>query len=68
MERSVYLESLNIHSFRHGEENPRVIGLVNFTPKGYDERICFKVIYESDNFIDYIPYVELENEVWAFTE
>jgi hypothetical protein len=68
METPVYLKSLHIHNFRHRKENPRVIGFVNFIPKGYDNRLCFKVIYESDNLIDHIPYVEIENGVWAFTD
>ncbi|MDM5370589.1 hypothetical protein QUF96_03220 [Bacillus bombysepticus] len=64
MERPLYLESLSTKCFRHGAENPRVIGLVNFTPKGYEERPCFKVMYDSDRYIDYIPYSEIANKVW----
>ncbi|EOO11358.1 hypothetical protein [Bacillus cereus] len=64
MERPLYLESLNAKCFRYGEENPRVIRLVNFTPKGYEERPCFKVMYDSDGYIDYVPYSEIADNVW----
>lgn len=63
-ERPLYLESLNMFNFRHGEENPRVIGLVHLTPENYSERPCFKVEYESDNKIDFIPYYELVVGNW----
>lgn len=67
-ERPLYLQPLNTYCFRFGKENPRIVGFVNFTPEGYEERPCFKVVYESDNLIDYIPYADLGNEVWKLLD
>lgn len=63
-ERPVYLQSCNIHNFRHGEESPSVIGLVRYTPVGLEERLCFKVKYESDGKIDYIAHSEWLDGNW----
>lgn len=63
-ERAIYLESLNVYNFRHAQENPKVVGFVNFTPKSLVERPCFKVEYASDYRIDFIPHSELLNGNW----
>lgn len=53
-EKTVFLKSNHVDNFRHGMENPKVIGFVLLTPENLKERPCFKVEYESDGFIDYI--------------
>lgn len=63
-ERPVYLLSCNIHNFRHGQESPVIIGLVHYTPVDLDERLCYKVRYESDGKIDYIAYSEWLDGNW----
>jgi hypothetical protein len=64
MEKEIYLQSTNVYNFRHGKENPKVVGFINYTPNGYEERACFKVEYKSDNKIDFIPHSELKNGNW----
>jgi YopX protein len=63
-EKPIYLKSLHEYNYRHGEENPKVIGFVMFTPDNLDPRPCFKVEYESDNRIDYINQLSLIDGHW----
>lgn len=58
-EQPIYLKSLHPYNFRHSKEEAKVIGFIMFTPEGYPSRPCFKVLYESDNFIDHIPHSSL---------
>lgn len=64
--KPIYLHSLNAYNFRHGTENPLVLGLVRYTPKNFKERPCIQVLYESDNKIDYIACSEVMNHNWEF--
>ncbi|MGE7840643.1 hypothetical protein ACQKNX_07620 [Lysinibacillus sp. NPDC093712] len=62
---SVYLKSNHHYSFRHNQENPRVVSVVMCTPSSeLGERPCFKVEYESDLGIDYIPYESVVCGYW----
>lgn len=63
-EKPIYLKSLHPYNYRHGKENPKIIGYVKYTPKNLPERLCFKVEYQSDNKIDYIPHRELIDGNW----
>jgi len=54
-ERDTFLKSLHEYNFRHNQENPKVIGFVVYTPQNLNPRPCFRVEYESDGKIDYIP-------------
>jgi hypothetical protein len=65
-EQNVYLKSLHQYNFRHGIENARVIDFITFTPENLNPRPCFKVQYDSDNFIDYIPFQSVSDEHWEF--
>lgn len=65
-ENPMYLKSLHIYNFRHGKENPKIIGLVNYKPANLNIRPCYKVEYESDNTIDYVPYSEVLRGNWEF--
>ena len=59
-EELCYLISNNIHNFRHGEENPIVIGVCTVTPTNLHPRPCFKVLY-SDSTVDYVPVSSIED-------
>lgn len=63
-ESPAYLRSLNLHNFRHEQENPVVVGLVHYKPDNLDSRPCFKVKYLSDNKIDYIAYSSFLDGDW----
>lgn len=65
-EKPIYLKSLHHYNFRHNEENPIVIGFVDYTPSNLVTRPCFKVKYESDGQIDYVSYKSLINGEWKF--
>jgi hypothetical protein len=60
----IYLKALHPYCFRYGKENPKVIGFVNYQPEGLTNRVCFKVEYESDGTIDYIPYKGIKLREW----
>jgi hypothetical protein len=60
----MFLKSQHRYNFRHGEENPKIFGFELFIPVDYDARPCFKVIYESDNKIDYIPFQSVVDNHW----
>lgn len=60
----MYLKSLHHYNFRHGEENPRIIGFELYTPKNHASRPCFKVEYESDKKIDYVAHSEVVRGNW----
>lgn len=60
----LYLKSLNIHNYRHGEEVPMIVDVVRFKPENLNERPCFMVLYESDNKVDYVPCSEIMEHNW----
>lgn len=64
----MYLESLHYYCFRYNKETPKVLGLEMFKPKGLNERMCYKVLYESDNTIDYIPEESINCGHWRLIE
>jgi len=54
-----YLKAISINAFRHKSGlNGEVVGLAYVTPKGLEERLCYKIQY--DTFIDYVPLSEIE--------
>jgi hypothetical protein len=63
-ENTIYLKSMNHYNYRHDRENPRIIGFVRYTPKGFYSRPCFKVEYESDGKIDYIALRSVLDGEW----
>lgn len=64
----MYLKSLHHYNFRHGEENPKVLSILQYKPENLESRLCFKVQYESDGMIDYVPIKVAANGEWEFTE
>lgn len=60
----MYLKSLHHYNFRHGKENPRVLEQVMSKPEKYEARMCYKVLYESDGLIDYVPVIAVEDGEW----
>lgn len=61
-----YLKSNHPYNYRHFEESEvSVIGKEIRTPKNLLPRECYKLLYESDNTIDYIPISEVENGNWT---
>ncbi|KOP29499.1 hypothetical protein ADM98_11555 [Exiguobacterium sp. BMC-KP] len=60
----MYLKSLHHYNFRHDQENPKVLSLVQYTPENLEPRMCFKVQYVSDGTIDYIPFKAISNGEW----
>lgn len=63
---SVYLRSLNVYNYRHGEENPRIIEVVRHKPENLHSRPCFMVVYESDCKVDYVACSEIMERNWEF--
>ena len=64
LEKPRYLESNHYYNFRHGEENPKIIEFVLFTPENGTQRPCYKVLYESDGEIDYIAQESVLKGEW----
>jgi hypothetical protein len=52
----VKLVSNNPYNFRHGKEDPIVVGLKYITPEGLHRRLCVQIVYGSDMKVDYIPF------------
>lgn len=65
----VKLVSKNPYNFRHGKEDPIVVGIMWVTPENLPERLCYQVIYPSDMKVDYIPVSSVEDELgaWEFS-
>lgn len=61
----VYLKSNDPYNFRHGLENPKVIGLVWLVRDG-EPRLCYKVQYK-DGFIDYISFFSVQLGRWEIS-
>jgi hypothetical protein len=61
------LVSKNPYNFRHGQEDPIVVGIMYVTPEGLPERLCYQVIYGSDMKVDYIPFYSIEYGDWEFS-
>ncbi|MDO6628772.1 DUF4259 domain-containing protein [Bacillus thuringiensis] len=60
-ESSIYVLPVNLHAYRRQGELPKVVGVVMFKPSGnFEERMCYKVEYHSDGFVDYIPMSGVE--------
>ncbi|MEH6848152.1 hypothetical protein CON15_19350 [Bacillus cereus] len=60
-ESSIYVLPINLHAYRRQGELPKVVGVVMFKPSGnFEERMCYKVEYHSDGFVDYIPMSGVE--------
>lgn len=60
----MFLRSLNPYNFRHGKENPKIMGIEIYTPENLNPRPCFKVLYESDNTIDYVAHSDVVKNYW----
>jgi hypothetical protein len=63
----VKLVSKNPYNFRHGKEDPIVVGIMYIVPKGLIERLCYQVLYPTDMKIDYIPFSSVEYGDWEFS-
>lgn len=60
----MYLKSLHPGNFRHGLENCKILKVELYKPSGLEARECYKVLYESDNTIDYIPVKAVFSGEW----
>ncbi len=62
-ETSVYLKPNNIYAYKREDgEIPLVVGVVEVAPTGLAPRLCYKVEYESDGKIDYVPISCVEDK------
>lgn len=61
--KKMYLKSNHYYNFRHDKEDPRVVDIVLYKG-GYGERMCFHVLYDSDQKQDYVPCSEVFNGNW----
>ncbi len=58
--KKMYLKSNHPYNFRHGIENPRVVDLVLYEGS-FGKRMCYEVLYESDNTRDYVACSDVFN-------
>lgn len=66
----LYLQQTHTYAYRRDDgELPLVVSIVMYKPtENLDKRVCYKVKYLSDGFIDYVPISEIENGNYKLVE
>ncbi|RPK20923.1 hypothetical protein EH2_00216 [Bacillus subtilis] len=60
MESKVFINPISCYAHRRKDELGIIIGFVGYKPKNHESRICYKVRFESDGMIDYVPVSDVE--------
>ncbi|MCY7767974.1 hypothetical protein [Bacillus inaquosorum] len=60
MESKVFINPVSSYVYKRKNELGIVIGFVGYKPKNHESRLCYKVRYESDGMVDYVPVSDVE--------
>ncbi len=67
MESKLYLKPIHHYTYKKEGKIPLIIGVVSFKPNGFNERHCYKVMYE-DGEIDYVPFKSIDEAHYKITK
>ncbi|MEC2153274.1 hypothetical protein P9G40_19280 [Bacillus velezensis] len=60
MESKVFINPISCYTYRRKNELGIIIGFVGYKPENHESRLCYKVRFESDGMIDYVPVSDVE--------
>ncbi|MCX4184201.1 hypothetical protein K4A81_10935 [Bacillus velezensis] len=64
MESKVFINPVSPYAYKRKNELGIVIGFVGYKPKNYESRLCYKVRFESDGVVDYVPISDVEQGLY----
>ncbi|MEN7436453.1 hypothetical protein AAGV27_15005 [Bacillus velezensis] len=60
MESKVFINPISCCAQRRKNELGIIIGFVGYKPENHESRLCYKIRFESDGMIDYVPVSDVE--------
>lgn len=64
MESKVFINLVSPYAYKRKNELGIVIGFVGYKPKNHESRLCYKVRFESDGVVDYVPVSDVEQGLY----